>query len=234
MPRILKRKLPWVRVDHRRVYAFGGRMGGQEVLLLLARKPRLLAGVAAFDAVTDFTAQYRRFPQIRCNKRCRRNLGEPLGRVLLRQARYEIGGAPWKRPVAYARRSPLTYVREIAHSCVPIQLWWSVADLVVRDASSQSGALFWQLRALNRDFPVQAFVGNWIHTSVMRARTRLPLALAQFDLLPGNPQGHGAALRELTPRSPWRCGWGKAPPSPPPPSGPLPPGPPVDEVPIKP
>ena len=210
MPRILRKKLPWLHVDHRRVFAFGGSMGGQESLLLLARKPRLLAGVAVFDAVTDFTAQYRRFPQLRCNRKCRRDLGEPLGRVIARQARYEIGGAPAKKPVAYARRSPLTYAPEIARSCVPLQIWWSVADQVVRDASSQSGALFWRLRQLNKTMPVHAFVGNWIHTAVMKAKTRLPLALANFGLLPGNPQGHGPALRELVPRAPWQCGWGAA------------------------
>src|SRR5207237_1412341 len=38
-----------VRVDPRRVFAVGGSMGGQEVLLLAARYPHLLAGVAAFD-----------------------------------------------------------------------------------------------------------------------------------------------------------------------------------------
>src|SRR5262249_7981000 len=37
MPVIVHRALPWVHVDPRRVYAFGGSMGGQETLLLLAR-----------------------------------------------------------------------------------------------------------------------------------------------------------------------------------------------------
>lgn len=225
MPKILRNKLPWIQIDHRRVYAFGGSMGGQESLLLLARKPRLLAGVAVFDAVTDFAAQYKRFPQINCNKKCRRDLGEPLGRVLIRQARREIGGAPWKKPAAYKRRSPMTYVDVIARSCVPLQIWWSVADQVVRDHTSQSGAMFWRIRQLNAQAPVHAFVGNWIHTAVMKAKTRLPLALANFDLLPGNPQGHGPALRELTPRAPWWCGWGE-----PGDAGPLPAPEPAEEV----
>ena len=208
MPKILRKRLPWLRFDHRRVYAFGGSMGGQESLLLLARKPRLLAGVAVFDSVTDLAAQYKRFPQIRCNAKCRRDLGEPLGRVLVRQARHEIGGAPWKRPEAYRQRSPLNFVETIAHSCVPLQIWWSVADQVVRDASSQSGALFWRVRQLNRTAPVHAFVGNWIHTAVMRANTRLPLALSHFHLLRNRSVGHGPQLRELVPNAPWWCGWG--------------------------
>src|SRR5207253_2766992 len=37
MPAIVEAKLPWVRIDHRRIYAVGGSMGGQETLLLLGR-----------------------------------------------------------------------------------------------------------------------------------------------------------------------------------------------------
>jgi len=56
MPEILNRSLPWLRIDRSRVYAFGASMGGQESLLLVARHPGLLAGVAAFDAVTDMAS----------------------------------------------------------------------------------------------------------------------------------------------------------------------------------
>src|SRR2546421_516098 len=52
MPGIAERALPWLRIDRRRVYAFGGSMGGQETLLLDARFPRLLAGAAALHAPT--------------------------------------------------------------------------------------------------------------------------------------------------------------------------------------
>ena len=37
MPEILRTTLPWLRIDRRKVYAFGGSMGGQETLLL--RRP---------------------------------------------------------------------------------------------------------------------------------------------------------------------------------------------------
>ena len=50
MPEILRTTLPWLRIDRKRVYAFGGSMGGQETLLLLARHPGLLAGAAAFSS----------------------------------------------------------------------------------------------------------------------------------------------------------------------------------------
>src|SRR5581483_8745344 len=50
-----------VDVDPRRIYAFGGSMGGQETLLLVARYPDLLAGAAAFDPATDMARRYRDF-----------------------------------------------------------------------------------------------------------------------------------------------------------------------------
>ena len=184
MPQILRRTLPWLRVDSERIYAFGGSMGGQESLLLVARHPRLLAGAAAFDAVADFALQYRNFNRLQCSRACLRAWGMPIGQGLRELARKEIGGTPKTAPRAYARRSPLTYARAIAASCVPLQLWWSVADRVVVDQGRQSARLFWELRRLNRGAPVEAFVGFWIHSTEMQARTRLPLALATFGLLP--------------------------------------------------
>ena len=158
-------------------------MGGQETLLLVARHPKLLAGAAAFSSVTDMGLQYRNFTRLRCSNECRTLLGEPLGSSLKALARREIGGGPQSRPGAYAARSPLTHARAIARSCVPLQLWWSVADQIVVDQQLQSGRLFWELRHLNRSAPVDGFVGFWIHSAEMRARTGLPLALSNFGLL---------------------------------------------------
>ena len=73
--------------------------------------------------------------------------------------------------------------RKIATSCVPLQLWWSPADRVVIDQRRQSARFFWQLRRLNPTAPIQAYVGLWIHSAEMRARTGLPLALSRFGLL---------------------------------------------------
>ena len=185
MPRILRRALPWLHVDRRRIYAFGGSMGGQESLLLLARHPRMLAGVAVFDPVTDFARQYRAFPRLPCNRVCRRRLeGRSIGTVLQSMANAEVGGNVARMPGAYARRSPSTYAKRIAASCVPLQLWWSVSDRTIRDERHQAGGLFRRVTRLNIYAPVQAFVGSWIHTRAMRARTRLPVALANFDLVP--------------------------------------------------
>ena len=184
MPAILRTTLPWLRIDHDRIYAFGGSMGGQETLLLVARHPDLLAGAAAFSSVTDLALQYRNFDRVRCKNACRVLLGTQFGSTLRKIARREIGGGPGTRAAAYAARSPITYARGIAGSCVPLQLWWSVSDQIVVDQQSQSGKLFWQLRRLNPRANVEAFVGFWIHSSEMRARTGLPLALARFGLLP--------------------------------------------------
>src|SRR5437667_4252527 len=58
MPQIVRRAIPWLRIEPKGIYAFGTSMGGQEALLLAARHPRLLAGVAAFDPVTDMARRY--------------------------------------------------------------------------------------------------------------------------------------------------------------------------------
>lgn len=164
-------------------------MGGQETLLLIARYPRLLAGAAVFDAVVDLKLQYRRFRFLDCNRACRRRWTEPLGNGLRELARLEIGGAPKKRPMAYRVRSPLTYVRSIAFSCVPLQFWWSNWDRVVTAPQRQSERLFRRIRALNPDAPVSAYVGFWRHTVALHARSQLPIALVDlgFVVVPFEP-----------------------------------------------
>jgi pimeloyl-ACP methyl ester carboxylesterase len=207
MPVILRRTLPWLRIDRRRVFAVGGSMGGQETLLLLARHPGLLAGAAVFDAVVDFAVQYRRFRHLKCNKLCRRRWVKPLGDGIRELAREEVGGAPKKRPIAYRVRSPLTYVRAIATSCVPLQIWWSVADQVVTAEERQSSKLFWTIRALNPNAPVTAYVGFWIHTVAMHARSHLPIALVGLGLLHERVESSPPDLRTVRPRpaSNWVC-----------------------------
>ena len=61
LPALARAAFPWLTLDPRRVYAVGDSMGGQEVLLLAARRDVRLAGVAAFDAATDMAARYRAF-----------------------------------------------------------------------------------------------------------------------------------------------------------------------------
>jgi dipeptidyl aminopeptidase/acylaminoacyl peptidase len=185
MPVIAHLTVPWLHVDSHRIYAFGGSMGGQESLLLLARHPRLLAGVAAFDSVTNMALQYRSFVRIPCSRQCTRTWGGPVGKALRSLARQEIGGPPRTRRVAYASRSPVTYARAIAASCVPLELWWSVKDRIVVNQRYQTGALYRSILKFRPDAPVTAYVGWWRHSAEMHAEARLPLALTAFGLLPG-------------------------------------------------
>jgi poly(3-hydroxybutyrate) depolymerase len=149
MPEIAERALPWLRIDRRRVYAFGGSMGGQETLLLVARFPHVLAGAASFDAPTNMAARYRAFVHL------------PLGAGLQRLARVEIGGTPVTDPRGYALRSPLDWVRKIAFSGVPLQIWWSTRDRIVTDQWDESGLLYRLVKRLNPREAVAEFVGDW-------------------------------------------------------------------------
>jgi pimeloyl-ACP methyl ester carboxylesterase len=195
MPMIVRLTLPRVKIDSSRIYAFGGSMGGQETLLLLARHPKLLAGAAVFDAVTDFARQYRSFPELKCGAGCRKTWKGPLGRSLQQLAREEIGASPKQSPFAYKTRSPITYAAAIARSCVPLQLWWSSKDKIVLDQQHQSGKLFDDLRRLNPAAPVSAYVGWWMHSAEMHANTRLPLALSTFGLIPPEYESFGSPLK---------------------------------------
>jgi pimeloyl-ACP methyl ester carboxylesterase len=205
MPVIAHLTLPWLHIDQHRIYAFGGSMGGQETLLLLARHPRLLAGAAAFDSVTNMALRYRSFRRMPCNKSCLRTWNGPIGKSLQSLARQEIGGTPVTRPLAYSERSPATYVRAIAASCVPLQLWWSVKDRIVADQEKQSGALYRRISKLSPGAPVTAFVGAWNHSAEMHARARLPVALAALGLLQEQPPPRISGLHVFAPAEPAAC-----------------------------
>jgi poly(3-hydroxybutyrate) depolymerase len=205
MPVIVHLALPWVHVNHRRVYAIGGSMGGQETLLLLARRPHLLAGAAAFDSVTRLELQYRHFTRVPCGKSCQKTWHGPLGKSLQQLARIEVGGTPKTHRFAYAERSPFTYARRIAKSCVPLQLWWSLKDRIVSDQSLQSGKLFERIRELNPRAPVAAFIGTWSHSIEMTPRSQLPAALTLFGLLPGT-RSVLLAAKEIIPAASGACG----------------------------
>ena len=203
MPRLLHRAMPWLRVDPHRVYAVGGSMGGQETLLLVAEHPHLLAGAAAFDSVADFGYQYRQFPFLRCDRRCLRVWREPVGLALQDIARKEIGGTPASDPYGYALRSPLTYARRIALSRVPLELWWSRNDLIVRNQQEQSGELFRQIKQINPQAAIEGFVGSWAHTAEMRSTTSLPFALEQLGLLPARFDRRPPRADYLAPSTSW-------------------------------
>ena len=171
MPAILHRHLPWIKVDAKHIYAVGSSMGGQETLMLVARHPQMLAGAAALDADTNMATRYRDFPQI------------PGGVHLQKLAREEIGGTPVTDPEAYALRSPIHWVRQIAQSGVPLHIWWSRTDQIVLDQYDESGLVYRRVAALHPKAPVTQYVGDWPHSKEFHASARLPLALVELDLI---------------------------------------------------
>ena len=91
MPELAVEALPWLRIDHDRVYALGSSMGGHETLMLVARHPGLLAGAAALDSVTDLPRRYGQLPDVPCDKACMKRWGKPYGLVLQAAMREEVG-----------------------------------------------------------------------------------------------------------------------------------------------
>ena len=109
-----------------------------------------------------------------------------MGAELRRLARVEVGGAPTTVAARFAARSPLHYSRKLAVAAVPLQLWWSANDSVVREPQRQSGALFDRLSELNPSMPMEGFVGRWAHATMMNPAIGVPVALARFGLLPAS------------------------------------------------
>lgn len=195
MPALAVRALPWLRLDRARVYALGSSMGGQETLLLVARHPRVLAGAAALDSVTDLARRYRQLPQLPCARSCVERWGKPYGAVLQSTLGREVGGSPDQNRSGYAARSGLSQARRLASARVPLQIWWSTRDRIVWDQKHQSQALLEELRRLNPCAPVTAYVGRWAHSKEMRASALLPIALDGFGLLPGKVKALPASVR---------------------------------------
>lgn len=171
MPALARKAFPWLRIDFRRVFAVGDSMGAQEALLLAARRELKLAGVAAFDPVTDMAVRYRDW------------FVTPGEHALPARARVEFGGTPAQAPRAYALRSPRHWLHAIARARVPIQLWWSHRDKVITDQATTTHVFFQRLRALEPAVPVQEVIGYWQHAHEMHPGTQLPAALACFGLL---------------------------------------------------
>jgi poly(3-hydroxybutyrate) depolymerase len=196
MPSLTRKAFPWLTIDSRRVYAIGDSMGGQEVLLLGARRGIHLAGIAAFDPVTDMAVRYRTW---------QRTKGEQQLPAL---ARVEFGGTPLQDPQAYSARSPASRLAAIARSGIRLQLWWSHRDAVITDQARQTATFYRRLVATAPRAPVQAVVGYWQHAHAMHPDTQLPAALACFHLLPSagirvpayaGPSGGRGPIRELPP-----------------------------------
>lgn len=163
--------LPWLKIDRRRFFAVGGSMGGQETLLLVARYGKRLAGAVAFDSATDLARRYHDFAVLE------------NGPGLRRLSNIEVGGSPAENPAGYRLRSPIHYVKQIAASGCPLQLWWSDADKIVVNQAQQSQLLFDRLKAAHPKAPVESVTGHWRHSAEMRAKTQLPKAVEWLGLL---------------------------------------------------
>lgn len=172
MPTIIRETLPWFRLAPHSTFVIGGSMGGQETLLVVARRPRWLRAAAAFDSATDLVRRYHDFGAL------------SNGATLRRLASTEIGGTPRTNPRGWGLRSPLAWARRIAFANVPLQLWWSTADQIVVDQRHQSEALYRRIVALNPEAEVTRVRGHWRHTAEFRATTQLPRALRSLGLLP--------------------------------------------------
>ena len=171
-------RMPAVAAAHgvrvQRVYAVGASMGGQETLLLVGRYPQLLAGAVAFDPATNMASRYREFGH------------SPGGAQLQRLARLEVGGTPRTIPGAYAARSPDRYVHAIAGSHVPVQLYWSQRDGVIK---RQQRAVAKFAAAIGRHHGSSCLLvyrGDWQHAAEMRRHRQLGPALERLGLLPSN------------------------------------------------
>lgn len=134
-------------IDMGRIYVVGISMGGLESLLLAARYPDVLAGVATFNAVVDLSTWF--------------SMSGSAAQTLIE----EIGGTPESNPDDYAERSPINYVRDI--SKVPCLMYWDPDDAIVPfQEEQQSGLLYRHIRENNPDAAVLArrhkYGHNWI------------------------------------------------------------------------
>ena len=135
------------------VYAVGDSMGGQEVLLLMAAKPRLLRGAVAMDPTTNLALRYSQLAQVPNGLRD----WQPLMRL-------EVGGTPSQVPRAYAVRSPIDHLRAIATSNVPLELWWSVRDRAVpTKPGTQAQEFIGELAEARPRAIVCQRMGWWVH-----------------------------------------------------------------------
>ena len=99
---VVESSIPWVHVDHQRLYLVGISMGGQETLCTIARYPDLFAAGLCVDGNANLAARYRELPRVDMADT------QPL-------MRREVGGTPAKVPWLYQRRSSIPVRRDAGH-----------------------------------------------------------------------------------------------------------------------
>jgi hypothetical protein len=89
---------------------------------------------------------------------------------------------------------------------VPLQIWWSTKDRIVRDQNDESGLLYRRIRRANPRAAIVQIVGTWTHSVEFGATRRLVVALSAFALVPVHPRTQltAAAKRGLGLPADWR------------------------------
>ncbi len=152
---VVESSLPWVHVDHQRLYLVGISMGGQETLCTLARYPDRFAAGLCVDGNADLAARYREFPFV--------GMGD--SQALMRR---EVGGRPGEVPWLYKRRSSTPFAGTLATCGVPIGIWWSKDDTIgYHQAETQTGYLYRRIKSLAPDAPVVQVIGRGKHGTML-------------------------------------------------------------------
>ena len=162
---VVEKSLPWVHVDHQRLYLVGISMGGQETLCTLARYPDRFAAGLCVDGNANLAARYREFPFVDMTDT----------RPLMRR---EVGGTPSQVPWLYQRRSSTPFAATLATSGVPIGIWWSRDDTIgYNQTRTQTGYLYKRIKSLVPTAPVVQVIGRGAHGTML---SRHPEAAVDF------------------------------------------------------
>lgn len=152
---VVESSLPWVHVDHQRMYVVGISMGGHEALCTIARYPDVFAAGMCVDGNANLAARYREFAKV--------DMADV--RPLMRR---EVGGTPSQVPWLYQRRSSTPFASTLATSGVPIAIWWSKDDTIgFNQAKTQTGRLYTRIRSLAPDAPVVQVIGRGAHGTML-------------------------------------------------------------------
>ncbi len=192
---VVESSIPWVHVDHQRLYLVGISMGGQETLCTIARYPDLFAAGLCVDGNANLAARYRELARV--------DMADT--RPLMRR---EVGGTPAKVPWLYQRRSSIPFAGTLATCGVPIGIWWSVDDTIgYNQAATQTGRLFTLIKSLRPDAPVEQVIGTGAHGTMLSSHPEAGLAFLRpngvWRTLPAAP-----AAWEYRSWLPFASAWG--------------------------
>ena len=161
---VVESSIPWVHVDHQRLYLVGISMGGQETLCTIARYPDLFAAGLCVDGNANLAARYRELRRVDMADT------QPL-------MRREVGGTPAKVPWLYQRRSSIPFAGTLATCGVPIGIWWSQDDTIgYNQAGTQTGRLYTLIKSLRPDAPVEQVIGTGAHGTMLSGHPEAGLA----------------------------------------------------------